>query len=320
MTSFNVFLKRKRLSHNKSQQQIVSELNDFNDEFSGLNVVSYGRWERGIVVPSAKKMLLISSFFRCSLHDFVSDVCIQPTANQTKAFNRWIKLLDNIGHTVSSVGYNSVINGDYSMVAFSSNHKIDDNLNDSNVRKILNHNQKLLAINESISKNDTYITKKRRTLLQENNNLYIYVNFSPISGISSHATWTLHPLSTLEDMFNDSETIFTNINEGKLATANEPQFLFIHSFMLYTETWNSYMMSELTSYVLKNEDIESIVISVHIDEIVFELLSLFKSDIIGILNNKNFPGKTFVRFIRINRFDFLSQHGVLCMLKDNIGT
>ncbi len=68
---FNEYLKICRERYNLTQEQLVQELYNTDDEFSGLNIGTLSRWERGATYPSlSRQVIIVKVFQKYSTHLF----------------------------------------------------------------------------------------------------------------------------------------------------------------------------------------------------------------------------------------------------------
>jgi transcriptional regulator with XRE-family HTH domain len=61
---FSDYLKSCRLKYNFTQEELVSSLYTYHDNFSKLDVTTYSRWERGVTQPSSDKKIDIINFYQ----------------------------------------------------------------------------------------------------------------------------------------------------------------------------------------------------------------------------------------------------------------
>lgn len=93
---FNEYLKICRERYDLTQEQLVQELYNIDDEFSGLNTGTLSRWERGSTRPSlSKQVTIIKLFQKYSTHFFP---CYYDQDNVEDELCR-VSIRNLIGHT-----------------------------------------------------------------------------------------------------------------------------------------------------------------------------------------------------------------------------
>ncbi len=307
---FSVFLKKLRLKQNLTQYELVTRLMLENPIFHTLNVVSYGRWERGVTVPSAKKILLIAHYARYDLGDVIRSLDLKLSKTQINTFNSWMDFQNKLGELNTLIGYDNSDNLHYRFMKFNRRHIIDDSLSHSLIDKIRRHTIKMLGVEA-----DAAPTPDTRQRWQQSGNLVHYVCMSSENHLSAHSTWTLHPLMTLPNfvtLFSEHEI---DMNTLPIPNESDELFMLINSSVLFDANWNNFIFNELIKTLLDNPRIRNVILATHLKDIAQMAISVFNGEITFIRENQKYITPTMTRLINISSIDLLSNHGVIERVK-----
>ncbi|HFK4418700.1 TPA: helix-turn-helix domain-containing protein [Vibrio parahaemolyticus] len=309
---FSVFLKKLRMKQNLTQYELVTRLMLENPIFDTLNVVSYGRWERGITVPSVKKILLIAHYAGYDLGEVIRSLDLKLSTTQINTFNSWLDFQNELGELNTLIGYDNSDNLHYRFLKFDSAQAIDDNLNSALIDKIRKHTVKVLGVDADMAP-----TQDVRQRWQQSGNLIHYVCMSSDNHLSAHATWTLHPLITLTHFVTSFSKNDINMNTLPIPNDSDELFMLINSSVLFAPRWNNFIFNELIKTLLHNPRIRNVILATHIKDIAQMSISVFNGEITIIRENKKYITPTMTRLINISSIDLLSNHGVIDRVKNN---
>ncbi len=310
---FQSFLKMNRQKFKLTQNEIVSKLIFFHHEFEKLSIVSYGRWERGEVEPSSLKMFYVSLFFQIPIKKFLEEVELKLSETQKYEFSNWFNLINNWGKKMSLMGYDSS-EKKYSICKFNSNNLLDTALGVYEVNKITSHGAKCLNV-----KKTSIPTPEFRKKWQISGNLVHHVLMTVGSRkIHAHATWSIHPQEDVAWFLQQLKNQCIDFDQMKIADKNEKKFLFIHTYMLYTQEWNEYILNQFLLQILDDDTIDSVIIATHVGDLAIKTLQVFNGSILQVLSNDNFSVPVNVRLLKFSRADFLAHHGVIEYIKTEL--
>lgn len=289
---------------------MVSYLTSVDPIFDTLNLVSYGRWERGLSVPSTKKMLSIVTSVDYQIEDFIKSVEFKLSKFNIKKFTDWFDFNIELGISSSILGYGSSIKDSYRMERFDSNRTIFDSLGDYLLSKIYKYELKSMGVPL-----DTNIDINIRHRWQSNGNLFHLLYLTNKNDLHAHMSWSLHSMNILPQFIDEYKN-----NQVQFILENEPNdsdllFMYIHLAMPYDREWTNFILKEVLVFILNNPRVVKVVFNSNIKEQAFKTVDLFDGDILLTYENYNYKEPQLNRLIGIDRLDILSSHGIIDLIK-----
>lgn len=304
---FRKFLKSNREEKKLTQQQLIDFLSTFFEEFERLNTVSLGRWERGETVPSLKKMLLISSFFKINLSSFFKKNEVILSKTQMCKLDKYLKNMSAIGKNNSTIGYNSTYNGSYLFDCFSDINILVNKFKERELEKIYFHGLKIMGF----ELRGNFLTHFKQ--LEKKSNLKTLIYWFTNGGIHAHCALSFHDTQAIPHIISLYKS---NKFEPKLLERSKNNdVLFVHVVVLSDLEWHQYVLREITKLVLNN-NLKKILFNTQDKNAAIGLMSLFNGRLIATKKNKNYKIELTSRLIEIDAIDFISQHGIAKMAID----
>lgn len=302
------FLKKERKKRNLSQKAIVSELMLFDNIFTTLTVISFGRWERGVAKPTIKKMLLISKFFDITWQEFFFKVQLKLTKTQTSMFDAWKAHFVELGSRHNYIGYNSPWPNNYYTALYNHEPQFDTVFDSTGISKIRRYESKVMGLSEEIESQSFLRWLNSGRLFT----LVFYTKSGKHKHIEAHSLMSTHPQSdhlNLIECYRNNENIFDNSSldwkmDGEIT-------LFIHSFVVHEKEWIDFVMDSLIAILIENWNITKLVYGDFDRDSSFRAMNTFQAKCIAIKENPNYQEPPKERIMEINSIDFLSQHGIV---------
>lgn len=316
MCQISYFLQENRAKLGLTQLALVEELSCRYVEFKELTIATYGRWERGVKIPSAKKIILLGKYFNVEMMSFVKSIDIKLSTSRIKAFDFWLDKYHQIGRWNLLFGYNLVSVGEKKIIKFDSQKGgcIDEVYNKEMVKKIAKHGAKVLGIAEDDCF-DAYDRKKWAkcgALFH-----FIYLNMKS-NEVETHSSMSLIELSQLDEFINLYQKSKLNRHNVSPPDLTKECFLFIHVNFPYCKEWNEYILDEIILFVLTHQKVKKVVINSWLIDNVTEMNNLFNGRILASKENALYPENPLVVLFGFSVADFISNHGVVNRIKKSI--
>ncbi|NIY82240.1 helix-turn-helix domain-containing protein [Vibrio hepatarius] len=306
---FSSFLKQIRLENNLTQNDMINRLTTEASIFESLNLMSYGRWERGKSTPSLNKILTIAKSFDVDLSNLVEKIDISLSKTKIKQFDEWYNYLVNSGVSNSLFGYNSSDSFSYKKSRFDKDFPLYEHLNTENIEKIHRHCLKLMAFH-----GDIYGCIANEINKQRDN--WYYLVYLSRQNLHAHFSWSchnLHALTSLVEKYRQNSLCL--LSEPAPNSQNEDQLMFVSVFMPYDTEWTAYTVDQLTSFLLQNPRVKKLIFNTHIKEAALKTSSTFHGTTLATVTNLNYKTPVVSRLIEVDSVDFLSNHGIVDRIK-----
>lgn len=306
---FSSFLKQIRLENNLTQNDMINRLITETPIFESLNLMSYGRWERGKSVPSLNKIVSIVNSFNVELSPFLKALDITLSKTKIKQFNEWYNYAVSMGVSNSLIGYSSSDSFLYQKSRFGKERPIYEHLSTESIEKIHRHCLKLMAFH-----GDIYNCIANEMNKQRDN--WHYLAYLSRQNLHAHMSWSchsLHSLSALVEKFKQNSLCL--LSEPAPNNHHEDQLMFISVFMPYDKEWTDYTIDQVTSFLLQTPQVKKIIINAHIKDAALKTSSTFHGSTLATVTNQNFKVPVLSRLIEIDSVEFLSNHGIVDRIK-----
>lgn len=309
---FHNFLKEIREKSQLTQQEIINDLSSKYDILASLNLVTYGRWERGNTTPSIKKMLFIADYANYCLIDFLKNINIKLSKSEIVQMDKTISLINKIGYLSIIQSYYQEGKPEYKII------KIDKSSDPNDTQDI---NEQISLYNALFlgltNKASLYI--KTKNILRNNGNLIQFAYVDSYNNLHAHIEMSTHPMYSKDLLLSSLKHGASTFSGIGSENKDQELFLFISSFIYHNKNWNQKMINEILKLVLEKKNISSIIFSIAIPDMARFIANNFNGKIIHAKKNENYTHSSIVnRLVEVKVKDLLSNSGIINIIRKNI--